>query len=69
MLAAHGEYRLEQKVYDDTDTCYVSDGVSVINDDTVPSTRQYHYGFGVKLSGVHLAVQSTNSECMTVDRC
>ena len=67
LLAANGEYNLEQNVYNqDDDSCFVSDGVSILNATTSPPTNQYHYGYGVKKTGISIEVLDTSANCMNV---
>ncbi len=71
ILAADGDYNLERNVgeYGHADTCYISNGVKTISDTTVPNTRQYHHGFGVKKTGITITVNSASGSCMNVRVC
>ncbi len=70
VLAADGEYKLETVSSGgggrDADSCYEASQVSTISDSTVPSTNQYHYGYGVKKSGISVTVNSDSADCMSV---
>jgi hypothetical protein len=72
ILAADGQYKLEtvsSSSYGkggDANSAYIKSSVFKLDDSTVPSTNQYHYGYGVKKSGVTITVQSDSASCMNV---
>jgi hypothetical protein len=72
ILAADGQYKLETVTSSsygkggDANTAYVKSSVFKISDSTVPSTNQYHYGYGVKSTGITITVKSDSASCMQV---